>query len=102
MRSGQKLDPSLVGCWVLARTWVHEREPPPTISTAPQPNTLQTRSSSVVHGSRGHALLGTAVNAPPQEATAAERREWLALVAAALKAAGHQAQAHAIASALAQ
>lgn len=41
----------------------------------------------------GYSLLGTAVDAPPHEAGPAERREWLLLAAAALKAAGEEAAA---------
>ena len=47
-----------------------------------------------------YSLLGTAVNAPAQEADAAERREWLLLAAAALKAAGQELAAHQITAAL--
>lgn len=48
----------------------------------------------------GYSLLGTAVNAPPQEADPAERREWLLLAAAALRAAGEEAAAAQISGAL--
>ncbi|KAL4457799.1 hypothetical protein ABPG75_012664 [Micractinium tetrahymenae] len=48
----------------------------------------------------GYALLGTAVNTPPHEADAAERREWLALAAAALRSAGEEAAAAQIAAQL--
>ena len=48
----------------------------------------------------GYTLLGTAVNAPPHEADAAERRDWLLLAAAALKAAGQEAAAQQISAAM--
>ncbi len=48
----------------------------------------------------GYSLLGTAVNAPAQEADAAERREWLLLAAAALKAAGADLAAQQVTAAL--
>ena len=48
----------------------------------------------------GYSLLGTAVNAPAQEADAAERREWLLLAAAALKAAGEDLAAQQITATL--
>lgn len=48
----------------------------------------------------GYALLGTAVNAPSHEADATERREWLSLAAAALRAAGEHAAAAQISAAL--
>ena len=38
----------------------------------------------------GYTLLATAVNSPAEEASAAERREWLQLAALALKAAGEE------------
>jgi hypothetical protein len=50
----------------------------------------------------GYLLLGTALNAPQQEADASERREWLRLAAAALKAAGEEAAAARISVALGQ
>ena len=37
-----------------------------------------------------NTLLATAVNSPAEEASAAERREWLQLAALALKAAGEE------------
>ncbi|PSC71609.1 TPR and ankyrin repeat-containing 1-like isoform A [Micractinium conductrix] len=48
----------------------------------------------------GYTLLATAVNASPQEADPGERREWLLLAAAALKAAGEEAAATEIARTL--
>lgn len=47
-----------------------------------------------------YQLLGTATNAPPHEATAAERREWLALAAAAFRSGGRPASAAPIEAAL--
>lgn len=41
----------------------------------------------------GYQLLATAVNAPAEEASAEERRQWLQLAAQALASAGEQAAA---------
>ena len=88
----------------LAFTQLVLKLPPPTRSL-PQ---LEAEASGqqveahqrVLRFDAGYSLLGTAVNAPPQEADAAERREWLLLAAAALKAAGEELAAQQITAAL--
>lgn len=68
--------------------------------TSGQPAAAVEAQQRTLRFDAGYSLLGTAVNAPPQEADAAERHEWLLLAAAALKAAGEEAAAQQIAAVL--